>query len=137
MSPPMDGMAAPGNLSDERMPENGIVQLTSRNSHGPPRTGTRSGALRSAHQLQPLMLALRYSPEYPLIYAVREKMTRFQGGKSSSGVLVRHPDSRGQLLVRIGKVTVVRRPPQPMVCGGRLTQGQGGRSPSNARRASP
>ena len=30
-------------------------------------------------------------------------------------------DSRGRLLVRIGKVTVVRRPLQSMVCSGRLT----------------
>jgi|SRR5882724_1409852 len=33
----------------------------------------------------------------------------------------RTPDSRGRLLVRIGKVTVVRRPLQSMVCSGRLT----------------
>ena len=30
-------------------------------------------------------------------------------------------DSRGLLLVRIGKVTVVRRPLRSMVCSGRLT----------------
>ncbi len=35
--------------------------------------------------------------------------------------MTRTHDSHGRLLVRIGKVTVVRRPLQPMVCSGRLT----------------
>src|SRR6476660_8238370 len=43
--------------------------------------------------------------------------------------MTRTHDSHGRLLVRIGKVTVVRRPLQPMVCSGRLTLGTPKRNP--------